>query len=66
MPRWSATIKQDGAGLRLRFLRPVQELDLTPDGARRLATALLLAAEGDGPAEIRGGQLEAVEDRDDG
>lgn len=66
MTRWQATIKQNEAGLRLRFLRPVQELDLTREGARRLATALLLAAEGEAPATIRSENLIPAEGEHDG
>lgn len=42
---WAAVLDTPVTGVRLRFRRALDEVTLTPEGARRLAAALLLAAE---------------------
>lgn len=42
---WAAAITAGGAGVRVRFARPVAELTMTPEKARELAAMLLIVAE---------------------
>jgi hypothetical protein len=42
--RWAASVHQIGAGLRVRFDRPLQVLELTPQAARELAAVLIVVA----------------------
>ena len=49
---WAVTITEGDMGPRLRFARPVWEIEMSPDKARELGAALLLAAEGREPGRI--------------
>jgi hypothetical protein len=53
MTGWAASLTATGDRLVLRFAEPVRVLAMTPDAARRLAAALLVAAEGREPKRRR-------------